>query len=187
MKKLCLLILATTGFVFTNAQTPEEMKAWEAQMTPGAQHKWMAAYAGEWDADIKMWMDPSQPPTTSKGSSTNTMIMGGRYMEYKFTGDFMGMPFEGQGVMGYDNAAQKFFSTWCDSMSTGLMYMEGTLDEKTNTLTSVGESVDPLTKKTCQTKEITKYISKDQHVMEMYMVTDGQEVKMMEITYTRKK
>lgn len=186
MKNLCLLVSLVIGSM-TNAQTPEEMKAWEAHMTPGAQHEWMATMSGEWDAEIKTWMDPSQPPLISKGSCTNTMIMGGRYMEYKFKGDFMGMPFEGQGVMAYDNAAKKFYSTWHDSMSTGLMYMEGTYNEKTQTMTSIGNSVDPMTGNPMQTKEITKYHSKDKHSMEMFMTIEGQEIKTMEITYTRKK
>lgn len=187
MKKLCLLMGMLFGFLTVYAQSPEEMKVWEDYMTPGPQHKWMADYAGMWDVEIKMWMDPSQPPTISKGENTSTSIMGGRYLEYKFKGEFWGMPFEGQGVMAYDNAAQKYFSTWNDNMSTGLMYMEGTMDEKTHTMTSVGSSIDPMSKQSVQTKEVTKYLSKDKYVMEMYSIMDGKETKMMEMTYTRKK
>lgn len=187
MKNLITIFCMLLGCTLSFAQTPEEMKAWEDYMAPGSQHKWMESYAGTWNVEMKMWMDPSQPPVASKGTCTNTMIYGGRYMEYKFKGDFMGMPFEGQGIMAYDNAAKKFYSTWNDNMGTGLMYMEGTLDEKTNTMTSVGESVDPMTGKKFQTKEITKYTSKDKYVMEMYAVMDGVETKMMEMTYTRKK
>ncbi len=186
MKNLFILLAFVLGYTLTYAQTPEEMKAWENHMTPGEPHKWMETLSGEWNAETKMWMDPSQPPMISKGSCTNTMIMGGRYLEYKFKGDVMGMPFEGQGVMAYDNAAKKYYSTWHDSMSTGLMYMEGTYDEQNHTMTSVGSCIDPMTGEPMQIKEIAKYHSKDKHVMEMYMIMDGQEIKTMEITYTRK-
>jgi hypothetical protein len=54
-------------------------------------------------------------------------------------------------------------------------------------MTSMGESIDPMTKKVCQIKEITKFISNDKYVMEMYSTMDGKEMKMMELTYTRKK
>jgi len=186
MKNLSLLLILF-GFWTANAQSPEEMKAWQDAMTPGAQHKWMANYAGEWDVEVKMWMNPSQPPMTSTGICSSEMIMGGRYMAHKFKGEFWNMPYEGQGVTAYDNTAQKYYSTWYDNMSTGLMYMEGTYDEKTKTMTSTGESIDPMTKKVCQIKEITKYISDDKYVMEMFNTMDGNEIKMMEMTYTRKK
>jgi hypothetical protein len=186
MKNLSLLLILF-GLWSANAQTPEEMKAWQDAMTPGAQHKWMASSVGDWDVEMKMWMDPSQPPVVSTGTNTNSMAMDGRFLEYNFKGTVMGMPFTGKGVMGYDNTAQKYYSTWYDNMSTSLMYMEGTFDEKTKTMTSMGESIDPMTKKVCQIKEITKFISNDKYVMEMYSTMDGKEMKMMELTYTRKK
>ena len=45
------------------------MKAWELAMTPGPQHEMLANMVGEWDGDITMWMDPNQPPQTSKGTA----------------------------------------------------------------------------------------------------------------------
>lgn len=186
MKQFIYCLIFGLGFTFLNAQTPEEMKAWENSMTPGAEHKWMETYAGEWIVETKIWMDPSQPPMVSKGSCTNTMTMGGRYLEYVFKGEFMGMPFDGKGVMGFDNTEKKFKSTWRDSMSTGIMYTVGTFDEKTQTMTSVGTSLDPVSKQEMKTKEITRYISKDKYVMEMFMDWGGQEFKTMELTYTRK-
>ena len=40
----------------------------------------------------------------------------------------MGMPFTGHGMRGYDNVSGKYWSTWNDSMSTGMMVSEGTCD-----------------------------------------------------------
>jgi len=37
----------------------------------------------------------------------------------------MGMPFEGMGLDGYDNASKEYISIWIDNMGTGIMYMKG--------------------------------------------------------------
>jgi hypothetical protein len=50
---------------------------------------------------------------------TNTMILGGRYQQSMIKGNMMGMPFEGMGLLGYDNAQKLFYSTWVDNMGTG--------------------------------------------------------------------
>ena len=114
------------------------------------------------------------------------MTLGGRYLEYVLKSDFMGMPFEGKGTMAFDKTEKKFKSTWRDNMSTGITYMEGTYDKNNSTLTTIGTSMDPMTMQEIQTKEATKFVSKDKYVMEMYMTMDGKEIKTMEVTYTRK-
>ncbi len=59
----------------------EMMKAWTEYMTPGPMHELLSKGAGEWTSDIKMWMDPSQPPTESIRCSEIQSILGGRYFE----------------------------------------------------------------------------------------------------------
>src|SRR5262245_10886826 len=68
---------------------PDEKAIMEAMMkaaTPGEQHKQLAGFAGSWDLTMKMWMDPSKPPTESKATSEGKMIMEGRYLEEKVVG-----------------------------------------------------------------------------------------------------
>ena len=43
-----------------------------------------------------------------------------------FAGDMMGSPFSGIGLNGYDNNTGKYVSTWMDTMSTAILYFEGT-------------------------------------------------------------
>lgn len=102
------------------------MKTMMEAGTPGAQHAMLAKYDGNWNAETTMWWAPDSKPQISKGSCTNKMIMGGRYQQSNFKGDFAGFPFEGTSITGYDNAKKAFFSTWMDNMSTGTMKMEGT-------------------------------------------------------------
>src|SRR5688572_6823100 len=107
MKKIAQLaaaILFTCNCFTANAQSQEEMKAWENYMKPGEVHKMLAKWDGKWKEDISMWMQPGAAPTKSTSSCVNKMILGGRYQESRHTGTMMGMPFEGISTLGWDNA-----------------------------------------------------------------------------------
>lgn len=179
---LALMVFCVIGF----AQTPEEMKAWQDNMTPGEHHEWLASFNGEWEADIKMWMDPSQPATESKATTTNEMIMNGLYQRSTHSGEMMGMPFMGEAITGYDNAQKKFLSTWIDNFGSSIMFMEGSYDKTTDTLTTTGNMMDPASGKEIEVRQVLTKVSEDKHTFEMYMTMDGNETKTMEITYKRK-
>lgn len=179
---LCLPVLAQ------DENYQEEMnKAWTAYMTPGPMHELLSKGTGEWTSKITMWMDPSQPPTESTGTSEIKSILGGRYFEGTHKMDFNGMEMNGQEISGYDNAKKKFFSTWIDNFGTGVMYLEGTYDEGTQTFTYHGNSVDPMTGQDVPVKQTVKHIDADHSHMEMFMTDKGQEFKTMEIDFTRTK
>lgn len=164
----------------------EMMKAWQEYMTPGDEHAMLSGLVGEWDGDITMWMDPSQPPQKYKGTAKYTAIMGGRYIEGTYGGEMMGMPFEGKDINGYDKAKKKYFTFWIDNMGTGTMYVEGTYDKKTKTLSYSGETMGPMGN-TMKVREVITIIDKDHQNFEMYMDEGRGEMKSMEIKYTRKK
>jgi hypothetical protein len=171
-----------------NAQTDAEIKALQAYMTPGEMHKMMAMVEGEWTTDGKMWMDPKGQPVASKGEASYKMILGGRYQESTFRGDMMGMPFEGKGLMAYDNLKKQFENTWVDNMSSGIMKTEGTYDPGTKTYNMSGKMVDPMSGKECKMRETLKIVDNDTHVMSMYVTMgDNPEYKTMELTFKRKK
>ena len=161
------------------------MKAWEAYMTPGDMHKWMASTDGKWDAEVTSWMDPGKPPMTSKSSVENKTVMGGRYQESVYKGKMMGMDFEGHGLMAYDNAKKKFVSTWIDNMGTGIMMMEGTYDEASKTVNMSGKMTD-VTGKDLAMREVVKIIDDKHQTMEMYCTQGGKEFKNMEMVLTKK-
>ena len=165
------------------------MAAMMKLMAPHEQHKNLEKFAGKWDATIKMWMDPTQPATESKGVSVNTMILGGRYLEQQVTSEMMGMPFEGRGLTGYDNFRGQYFGTWIDNMGTGMMYCTGTGDSSGTTFTLTGKMDDMMTGvKDEPFRETTKWTDPNTMVFEMFTTVPGQgEVRVMEITYTRAK
>lgn len=165
------------------------MKAWMAYATPGDAHKAMAKGEGNWDGETTMWMAPGAPPMTSKSSSTAKMAMGGRYEVSSFSGNFMGQPFEGMSIMGYDNSKKAYISTWIDNMGTGIMHMEGTADASGKVITMTGKMTDPSNGRECDMKEILTFVDDDHHTMEMYGPdpATGKQYKNMEIKFTRKK
>jgi hypothetical protein len=171
-----------------------EQKMMDAMMqagTPGKPHQELAKQAGNWDLAVKAWMKPGAPPQESKGTAERTMILGGRVLSEKVTGDPVapGMgPFEGFGLSGFDNASGKYWGTWADNMGTGLMMATGTCDEKTHTCTLKGSYTDPMTKKAKHTRMVTHWEGDDKSVMELYETgKGGKEAKTTEVTYTRKK
>jgi len=171
--------------------SPEQQKEMEAMMkagTPGAQHKQIAdQFAGTWDCVVSMWMEGNPQPMTSNGTMKSEMVYGGRYLHMGFKGDFMGQPFEGGGVMGYDNVTKKFFGSWMDNQSTGMMVSNGTWDAESKKYNFTSEMPDPMTGKLVKCREVLTIADNNHHTHEMYAPDkSGKEMKLMEIKYTRK-
>jgi hypothetical protein len=181
-----LFAAMTCGTLSAFAQSDADMKAMMAYATPGQIHQMLAKSVGSWKGDITMWMQPGAPPMKSVGESTNEMILGGRYLQSKNTGNFMGAPFEGIGIMGYDNAKKVFVNSWIDNMGTGMMYLTGTWDAATKSVTFTGTMVDPTAGGDVKVRQVMKFVDDNTQIMEMYSITNGKEFKNMEIKYTRK-
>lgn len=166
------------------------MKAMMEYGTPGPMHKMMASWNGTWTGETTIWEYDGATPTKSTGTAVNTMILGGKYQSSKHSGNMMGMPFEGHGITGYDNATKQFVSSWIDSWSTGIMHMTGNWDEATKTLTFTGTAPD-ITRpgKECTYKQVSTVIDENMQSFVMYAPDPktGKEFKMMEIKMTRKK
>ena len=164
------------------------MDAWQKASTPGPAHKALDGMAGTWNTAVKSWMEPGGPAMESTGTSENRWVLGGRWMEQRFNGTFMGMPFEGVGYTGYDNIKKQYVGSWMDNMSTGAMSSTGSASKDGKTWSFNYEMSDPMTGKTSKGEEKITIINADHHVMEMWgSHPGGKKFKMMEITYKRKK
>ena len=169
--------------------TPEqqaEMEAFAKAGTPGAPHQALAATAGSYDLKVRSWMEPGGPPMEESGTATRTMALDGRVRVETLSSTMMGAPFTGQGMLGYDNVTGRYWSTWNDNMSTGLMVSEGTCNAD-QSCSFTGSWNDPIKKAPVTARMTTRWTSPTTEVFEMYGPTrDGKEMKMMEITYTKK-
>jgi hypothetical protein len=169
--------------------SPQEQKMMEAYQkagTPGPQHAALAKEVGTYDIAIRSWMSPGAPPMVDKGTATRTMTLDGRVLTEDVQATMHGQPFTGHGMQGYDNVTGRAWSTWNDSMSTGLMVSDGTCDAQ-NACTFTGSWNDPVTKGKVNARMTTKWKSPTEQVFEMYTSgPDGKEAKMMEMTYTKR-
>ena len=170
--------------------TPEQKAEMEAYMkagTPGAPHKALASTAGNYDLKIKHWHEPGGPAMEESGTATRSIALDGRVLVEQVKSSMMGMPYTGHGMTGFDNVTGKYWSTWNDSMSTGIMVTEGACDAQGKTCTFTGSWNDPIKKAPVKARMTTRWTSPTTEVFEMYGPgKDGKEFKMMEITYTKK-
>ena len=159
------------------------MEAMARASMPGPQHAMLAGMSRDWTIEGKWWMAPGEPPATSTGIAERTMILGGRVLVEKITSSFMGMPFEGQGMTGYDNVTGEYWATWTDNASTALMTSTGSCDwNKCEWYTT---ATDPMTGQTTTTRMISEH-HPDTEIHRAYEKDySGTERLAMELKYTR--
>jgi hypothetical protein len=191
---MAFMLFATLAPAQTGGQAPQMTPEQKAQMeafmkaaTPGAAHQALAAMAGSYDLKVKSWQGPNGPAAESTATATRAMTLGGRVLVEDVNGTMMGGPFTGHGMTGYDNVTGKYWSTWNDTMTTGVMVSEGTCDAQGKACAFTAQWTDPVKKTPMKSRMTTKWPSPTTEVFEMYGPgQDGKEMKMMEITYTKK-
>lgn len=154
---------------------------------PGPEHQRLAALAGNWTGTVKMWMEPGKPPMEEACSAERKLILGGRFLHEEVKSRFMGQPFAGLGLTGYDNLKKKYTSIWVDSVGTGISSAEGSADASGKVLTFIREETDPVSGKKTKSKDVIRILGDDKNSMESFrLAADGKEMKVMEINLTRK-
>ncbi|NUP97829.1 MAG: DUF1579 domain-containing protein [Planctomycetaceae bacterium] len=188
-KLLSLACLALAACATAPKQpTPDEMMAaWQRAATPGAEHRKLDVFVGDWDVAIEFWMDPAAPPSKMQGVMRTEWMLDGHYLDQRYEGEMDGMPFQGRGTWGYDIAGQHYVGTWLDNSSTALMISRGRDLEggKSFVLQTLG--TDPVSGKPVEGFEEIRVESPDRHTMTMYEYRGSERVKSMHMVYTRRK
>jgi hypothetical protein len=180
-----VLLLAATAMAQQMSQEEMMQKYMEAA-TPGEPHQLLAKGAGTWKTTTKSWMDPAGEPMVTHGTETATMILGGRFLESRAEGAFMGTPMQGFGLIGYDNVKQRYCGVWCDTMGTGLMSYEGDYDAQAKELVCTGDFIDAATGQKVTARLVTRWRDDGTHLFRLYSPgPDGQEFMWMEMVYER--
>ena len=183
---LVLLIFSTSVLIAQEGgEQTQEMQVWMEYMTPGPMHEMLAKSVGDWKTVSKFWMDPAGDPMVVEGTGKTEMILGGRYQKMTHRSTMMGMQTEGISTIGYDNATEEFTMTWIDNVGTGTAIAKGKYDENTNSIIMNGTMVDPMSKQEMNIKQVLKFLDNDHQLLEMYLDYNGQEIKSMEIEFTR--
>src|SRR2546428_1883353 len=141
----CLCLVVATSFAMAKEKKQENqmdpqamMEVYKKLATPGEPHKQLASLAGSWTTKTKEWMEPNKPPMESTGACEEKLLLDGRFLQQECTGEMMGQPFAGIGVIGYDNFTKKYTTTWMSSMGTGIFSMNGTASADGKTITLHG-------------------------------------------------
>jgi len=177
-----------TALKATDAEVDPMQTVMEQFMVPGPEHKRLDEFVGEWAVKSVMWMEPGADPMETVGEAVNRLILGGRYLYSEYTSTFMGQPFNGVGITGYDRYKKKYVSIWVDNFSTGIYASEGDYAPDASPAEDFGTLDDFITGDRLKMRHVTTFIDTDTHRFEMYMTgADGKEFKQMEMVYTRKK
>jgi hypothetical protein len=177
--------LAGTGFGDDpDPEQAKEMKEMAAMGRPGKPHALLARMAGHWEVEARTWTGPGHSSTT-RGTSVNRMVMGGRFLQTTYKGSFLGKPFEGTGYLGFDNLKRRFQSAWIASTGTAIEIQEGDTDSD-GTKIELRGSYD--TRESSMPNRVVYSVQDDDHfTMESYVVYQGQEVRDMELKFHRVK
>jgi hypothetical protein len=170
------------------APSPEEaamMAAWQKAMTPGPEHRALAAKAGTWSMTTKVFGPPGSEPQVGHGTAERTLELDGRVLHEQVTAELAGAPLSGIGRTGYDNVTGRYWSTWTDNMSTAISVLWGSWGEDGGVLE--GELSQPMTGQRAPMRiEITMQ-GPDKQIEEFYMPGPGGGlIKTMEVIYERK-
>jgi hypothetical protein len=162
------------------------MELWKKMARPGEPHKLFATLAGSWTTTTKEWMEPGKPAVESTGTAEMKMLLDGRFLYQEYNSQMMGQPFSGIGIDAYDNMTKKYVTAWMDSMGTGIFMMEGTASADGRTITLKGSHPEPGGGKMSH-RAVWTITDANHQTFDMYGAHHGgKEMKMLEITYTRK-
>ena len=183
MKLIAVACFALLGVVCL-ANVQDEAPKMEK---PGEHHDHLKAHVGEWDVTIKMHMNPDNP-MEGKGTETIKMQKGGFWLIGDHKGEFMGMPFYGHMVLGYDQHKKTYTGIWVDSYGSYMGTYTGSCKDDGKTLDLSLTAYNPMTKKDAKWRQVIKMDGEDKRSFKMYEIgEDGKEKLMMDAKYTRKK
>lgn len=161
------------------------MAAMAAAATPGEEHARLAEMVGSYSADMTFLMDPSGEPQKTTMKVERTMDLEGRVLLEHWSGEFMGMPFAGRSRTGYDNVTKRYWSTWTDNWSTGVLVMYGDYDTEQSAMVFEGENAHPVTGGMYTMKSVARDLELGKSIMDMYEDYGQGMVKSFSVTMTR--
>lgn len=171
----------------SDAQRAEGLAAYAALSAPGLFHRNLEPLVGEFVGASKFWPAADDEPAASQATFTRKWVLGGRFIMEEHEGSIMTMPFSSLGILGYDTMKKRYVATWCDTMSTGIEFMEGECDAAGKTIAFHDVYENPAAKTRQSFRYIFRIESPARHVIEMWTVgADGKEFRTLETVCTRK-
>jgi len=121
MKHLIVIAAVAGAFALGHAfaQEGEKKMQWNPPewMKKSKEHEKLAESTGTFDVKMELFMEPGKPPMVVEGSATRTSIKNGFWIREDFKCSWMGHPFEGTLIQGYDNFRKQHVHVWFDNSS----------------------------------------------------------------------
>ena len=156
LSRLAAVLLATVPFV--HAQEMPQMPK------PTKEHEWLQQFAGDWDYEVEIFMEPGKPPMKANGTEVARMI-GGFWVVGESKGAMGDMPFTNITTFGYDPVKKKYIGTGIDSASSTLWQYEGTVDATGKILIFETEGPCPMRGgQMTKFRQVVEFKSKDHRV-----------------------
>ncbi len=164
------------------------MQKWIEFMTPGPAHAQLDQRIGNWKIKLETWPAPGGPPAVSEATAELKWAMGRRYLVETIKGNYGNLPFEGLGIIGYDNLKKKYVTVWIDNLGTGLMTGSGMYDDAAKTYVFTVLSPDVMTGDYKPGRLVQRMTSANELIVEMFDTTpEGREFVSLKAVYTRAK
>ncbi|HEV8000884.1 MAG TPA: DUF1579 family protein [Planctomycetaceae bacterium] len=187
---LAFAFAAHAGMLFAEPpakSAPVKPEANAAPSSPGSSPELdvLKKWVGNWEATIE---STGRDGKTVTNPAKMTAKLCGRWLVSDFDGTFMGGPFIGHEVLGYDPVAKKYVLTWIDSAATSFSTGEGLFDPQSKTLTLTVSGRDDSTGKTVTWRQIDIWKDADHHEWTLRTISpkDAKEHVQMTIRYSRK-
>lgn len=167
----------------------QALAAWDRSAEPGPWHAFLAGRAGKWDVAGRIWNDPEGEPTSSRGESRLEMVLGGRYLQERHKGESDSRPYEGLGLLGFDNADSTVTAVWLDNLGTRTAVLSGRAPKTPgDALTLRGVLTDPASGRVISLRLVITFVGADEQRWEYFGAPEGfDESRMMELTYSRRR
>jgi Protein of unknown function (DUF1579) len=174
--------------LFSGTGIAQENKAKQAIPAdePGLVHKQMNTLAGSWDVDIVFIINGKE--NKGKVQCESKWILDGRFLQQNYQSNLMGKPFMVLQLLGYDNAKKKTIEIVLESLSTGVLYREGSISQDGKVITNEGESLDKVSGKNTKLRTVTTIIDPDHYTLEWFRPgATGKDEKVVSMTHARRK
>lgn len=170
-----------------DTQMQQALAAWDRAAEPGPWHAFLSQRAGRWDVAGRIWNDPAGEPATSTGESRLEMVLGGRFLQERHKGEADGRPYEGLGLLGFDNADSSVTAVWMDNLGTRTAVLSGRAGLPGDPLELRGAFTDPASGRLVSLRLVITWTSPREHRWTYHGAPEGfDEALMMELTYTRR-
>ena len=165
-------------FIVTLVTTLSAQEAPELEK-PNEHHRHLKQMVGTWDVKSKFHIVPGQI-IEMNGVEVAKMQPGGFWLISDFSGKFMGEPFHGHGVLGYEAHKKEYVGTWADSIASVLVISKGTCSKDGRVTTMIGKSFNPMEKREVTYKQVTEIKDANTKTFHMYDVQGKNEKLIME-------